>query len=205
MRGIPNKSSGHSAEGSQRNVPLASCLETKTTAQGMKEIQTSSLASATVDNSYYADKDLSWWLQLARDFKQAKLIPLADDRDGGLWEDRNWRIEMLLRSLGDWDSFGKLDIVASRDFTYSVKSICFHCLIVCGIVYLSSKYSTFDYSWFWILYERSEHYQVEYWQENAIVFAWDFNTLASFPWITILELFTFKFLPKVGLWRRVYL
>jgi hypothetical protein len=80
----PNKSSGHSAEGSQRNVLAASYSETKTTTQGMKEIQNPSLACATVGNSYYDDKDLSWWLQLARDFKQAKLITLPDDRDDDL-------------------------------------------------------------------------------------------------------------------------
>jgi hypothetical protein len=84
MRGIPNKSSGHSAECSQRNVQLASYSETKTTTQGIKEIQISSLASATIDNSYYTNKNLSWWLQLVRDFKQAKLIPLPDDKDDGL-------------------------------------------------------------------------------------------------------------------------
>lgn len=79
-----NKSKGHSAEGSQRKVLPASYSKTKTTTQGMKEIQTRSSASATVGNSYYADKDLSWWLQLARDFKKAKLIPLPNDRDDDL-------------------------------------------------------------------------------------------------------------------------
>jgi hypothetical protein len=78
------KSSGHSAEGTQHKVPPASYSQTKTTTQGMEEIRNPSLASATVGNSYYADKGLSWWLQLARDFKQAKLIPLPDDRDDDL-------------------------------------------------------------------------------------------------------------------------
>ena len=79
-----NKSNGNSAEGFQRSFLPASYSKTKTTTQGMKEIQTRSLTSATGGNSYYADKDLSWWLQLARDFKQSKLIPLPDDRDDDL-------------------------------------------------------------------------------------------------------------------------
>ncbi|CZT03662.1 uncharacterized protein RAG0_10362 [Rhynchosporium agropyri] len=32
-----------------------------------------------VKQSYYADKDLAWWLQLARDFKNARQVPLPDE------------------------------------------------------------------------------------------------------------------------------
>jgi hypothetical protein len=53
-------------------------------APGKVEIQKASLASATVGNSYYADKGLSYWLQLARDFNRAKLAPLPDKRDDDL-------------------------------------------------------------------------------------------------------------------------
>ena len=35
--------------------------------------------NANVTQSYYADKDLAWWLQLARDFKSARQIPLPCD------------------------------------------------------------------------------------------------------------------------------
>ncbi len=42
------------------------------------------LKAANVDivQSYYADKDLAWWLQLARDFKSARQVPLpTEDED----------------------------------------------------------------------------------------------------------------------------
>jgi hypothetical protein len=32
-----------------------------------------------VVQSYYADKGLAWWLQLARDFKSAKQLPLPSE------------------------------------------------------------------------------------------------------------------------------
>lgn len=32
-------------------------------------------------NSYYADKNLAWWLELARDFKRARNVPLPDDEE----------------------------------------------------------------------------------------------------------------------------
>lgn len=35
-------------------------------------------------DSYYADKDLAWWIELARDFKRATKIPLPDEAEGGL-------------------------------------------------------------------------------------------------------------------------
>ncbi|KAL2074369.1 hypothetical protein VTL71DRAFT_8147 [Oculimacula yallundae] len=35
-----------------------------------------------VAQSYYADKDLAWWLQLARDFKSARQVPLPDEDEG---------------------------------------------------------------------------------------------------------------------------
>lgn len=35
-------------------------------------------------DSYYADKDLAWWIELARDFKRATKIPLPDESEGGL-------------------------------------------------------------------------------------------------------------------------
>lgn len=35
--------------------------------------------------SYYADKDLAWWLQLARDFKSARQVPLPlEDGDDNI-------------------------------------------------------------------------------------------------------------------------
>jgi hypothetical protein len=35
-------------------------------------------------DSYYADKDLAWWIELARDFKLATKTPLPDESEGGL-------------------------------------------------------------------------------------------------------------------------
>jgi hypothetical protein len=35
-------------------------------------------------DSYYADKDLAWWIELARDFNRATKIPLLDESEGGL-------------------------------------------------------------------------------------------------------------------------
>jgi hypothetical protein len=81
---LTNNSKGYTAERSPRNVPPASNSEANTTTQRQEETQTPYLASATVGNSYYADKDLSWWLQLARDFKRARLVPLPDERDDDL-------------------------------------------------------------------------------------------------------------------------
>ena len=34
--------------------------------------------------SYYADKDLAWWLQLARDFKSARQLPLPTEEGDDL-------------------------------------------------------------------------------------------------------------------------
>jgi hypothetical protein len=35
-------------------------------------------------DSYYADKDLAWWIELARDFKRATKLPLPEETGGGL-------------------------------------------------------------------------------------------------------------------------
>ncbi len=52
--------------------------------QGEKNNNRSSAAgSAEPGQEYYADKDLSWWLQLARDFKSARKVPLPDAEDEG--------------------------------------------------------------------------------------------------------------------------
>jgi hypothetical protein len=32
-------------------------------------------------DSYYAGKDLAWWIELARDFKRATKIPLPEETD----------------------------------------------------------------------------------------------------------------------------
>jgi hypothetical protein len=32
-------------------------------------------------DSYYADKDLAWWIELARDFKRATKVPLPDENE----------------------------------------------------------------------------------------------------------------------------
>ena len=32
-------------------------------------------------DSYYADKDLGWWIELARDFKNATKVPLPEETD----------------------------------------------------------------------------------------------------------------------------
>jgi len=38
----------------------------------------------TDTSNYFADKDLSWWLQLARTFKTAVKVPLPEDSDAEL-------------------------------------------------------------------------------------------------------------------------
>ena len=35
-------------------------------------------------DSYYADKDLAWWIELARDFKRATKVPLPEETEAGL-------------------------------------------------------------------------------------------------------------------------
>ncbi|KAK0124550.1 hypothetical protein ONS95_009498 [Cadophora gregata] len=39
---------------------------------------------ANVMQSYYADKDLTWWLELAGDFKSARQVPLPCEEEGDL-------------------------------------------------------------------------------------------------------------------------
>jgi len=34
-------------------------------------------------DSYYADKDLAWWIELAREFKHATKVPLPDENEAG--------------------------------------------------------------------------------------------------------------------------
>jgi hypothetical protein len=79
-----NNSNGNAEQHSRLNIPPAPNPQTKAITYGKEEIRKPSLANAIVGNSYYADKDLPWWLQLARDFKQANLIPLPEDRDDGI-------------------------------------------------------------------------------------------------------------------------
>lgn len=35
-------------------------------------------------DSYYADKDLAWWIELARDFKRATKVPLPEETEASL-------------------------------------------------------------------------------------------------------------------------
>lgn len=70
----------------------------------------------TTLSNYYANKDLSWWLNLARTFKEARNVPLPDDKEGGdrdlqisrywLRQDRKVKLKWDICMYGCGISFG---------------------------------------------------------------------------------------------------
>jgi hypothetical protein len=50
-------------------------MSKETNTQGEKQTAQEKL------DSYYADKDLAWWIEFARDFKRATKIPLPEETD----------------------------------------------------------------------------------------------------------------------------
>jgi hypothetical protein len=64
--GVDNPKLEHRTEGRPKDIPI----------QGQT-------AQERLD-SYYADKDLAWWIELARDFKRATKVPLPEETEAGL-------------------------------------------------------------------------------------------------------------------------
>jgi len=56
---------------------------TENTSKDM-EIKSQGQTAQEMLDSYYADKDLVWWIELARDFKRAMKVPLPDETEAGL-------------------------------------------------------------------------------------------------------------------------
>lgn len=69
---------------SEMNTPkVQQATETKSMSKERNTQGRQQTAQEKLD-SYYADKDLAWWIELARDFKRATKVPLPEETETGL-------------------------------------------------------------------------------------------------------------------------
>jgi hypothetical protein len=74
----------HNRQLDLNNPKLESRAESKEVLPDQMNSQAQKQTAQERLDSYYADKDLAWWIELARDFKRATRVPLPEETQAGL-------------------------------------------------------------------------------------------------------------------------